>query len=209
MKLVSLLPVIILCFSFVATAQTICFDDFQSKVAIPLRQAFDKAKTDKERDSLMFAPTEAIKKLEGCSMPEFTAQTLRGESVSKQSLRGKIVVMNFWYISCAPCVAELPALNKLVRQYQDKEVVFLAFGNSTKEQTVADFLPKHEFNYQLVTDSESYAIKFLAQGVGFPTNMVFDQNGVLRYVSTGGFIDERAKTAAFDQLSPVIDQLLK
>lgn len=208
MKSFSLVALLILLFVTVGNAQSVCFEDFQNKVVIPLRQAFDNAQTDKERDSLIFEPSKALKQLEGCSMPEFTAQTLTGKSISKQSLKGKVVVMNFWYIGCKPCVAELPALNKLVEQYKGKEVVFIAFGNSTQQLTVQEFLPKHEFKFQLVTDSEAYADKFFATAAGFPTSMVFDQNGLLRYVSSGGFTDERAKTAIFNKISPVINTLL-
>ncbi len=189
-------------------SQVLNFSNFKEKVVTPSREAFNKASTDKERDSLMFVPHKAIKNLVGSPMPEFTAQTLDGKPISKQSLAGKIVVMNFWYIGCKPCVAELPALNRLVDEYEGKEVVFLAFGNSSRQRTVEDFLPKHDFKYQLITDSESYSNMFLATAFGFPTSMVFDQDGILRHISAGGFVDDRAKTAVFNEYSPVINSLL-
>jgi len=189
-------------------SQALNFSNFKEKVVTPSRAAFDKASTDKERDSILFVPHKALKNLVGAPMPEFTAQTLDGKLISKESLAGKIVVMNFWFIGCKPCVAELPALNRLVEEYEGKEVVFLAFGNSTRKRTVEEFLPKHEFKYQLITDSEAYADLFLATELGFPTSMVFDHNGILQHISSGGFVDDRAKTAVFNEYSPVINRLL-
>ena len=189
-------------------SQALNFSNFKEKVVTPSMEAFNRASTDKERDSLMFVPQKALKNLVGSPMPEFTAQSLVGKPISKQSLEGKIVVMNFWFIGCKPCLAELPALNRLVDEYQGKEVVFLAFGNSTRKRTIEEFLPKHKFKYQIITDSERYADMFFANAGGYPTSMVFDQNGVLRRVSTGGFGDDRAKTAVFNEFSPVINKLL-
>jgi len=166
MKSIYLFTLAILLFISEGHTQTICFENFAEKVVIPSQKALALAKTDKERDSLRFAPADAIKNLVGCVMPDFTAQTLNGQFISKQSLKGKVVVMNFWFIGCKPCLAELPALNTLVEQYKGKEVVFIAFGRDSKQQTVEKFLPKHEFKFQLVTEGKDYADKFLANATG-------------------------------------------
>ncbi|WP_168193954.1 TlpA disulfide reductase family protein [Pontibacter sp. SGAir0037] len=150
------------------------------KIVIPSQKALETAKTDKERDSLRFAPSDELKRLVGCTMPDFTAQTLEGKSISRQSLKGKVVVMNFWFIGCKPCLAELPALNTLADQYKDKEVVFIAFGRDSQQRITEEFLTKHEFKFQHVADGKNYADKFLASAAGFPLSLVFDQNIAIR-----------------------------
>jgi thiol-disulfide isomerase/thioredoxin len=207
MKLRSLtLSLCIFLWSFTVNAQKICFEDFQDKVGKPLQKALDEAKLDKEIDSLYHLSDVALKGLEGCQMPDFEAKTLTGKLLSRKSLKGKIVVMNFWFIGCKPCVAELPALNRLVQHYKAKNVVFIAFGNSGRELTVKKFLPKNKFDYQIVTNSKEYADKFNTPS--WPMNMVFDQEGTLKHVSHGGYVDERAKTAIYNKLVPLIDELL-
>ena len=202
----NLLSVLLLLIVIKANSQSICFEDFQAKIIQPLERAINDAKSDKETDSLMKESIKVLKSLEGCQMPTFEAVTMDGKPINTVSLKGKIVVFNFWFIGCAPCVAELPALNRLVEQYKGKQVVFVAFGNSTKSQTVSEFLPKHKFAYQLISDAKDYADKFVVSV--WPVNMVFDQSGVLQFINSGGYTDDRAKTAAFDKLSPVIAKLL-
>jgi thiol-disulfide isomerase/thioredoxin len=206
MKLFNLFVLLIVFAISEIKAQTVCFEKFQAKVITPWQQALEKAGSDKEKDSLYTVFNGLPSKLKGCQMPAFKATTLKRVPVSNESLKGKVVVMNLWYIGCKPCLAELPALNKLVAHYKGKDVVFLSFASSARGRVEKEFLPKHPFSYQHIPDAKPYESKFLVSAS--PTNMVFDQGGKLQYISTGGFVDERAKTAAFNEMSPVIDQLL-
>ncbi|UOR06778.1 TlpA family protein disulfide reductase [Hymenobacter aerilatus] len=209
MKSCSLLALALLLSGSAGYAQSICFENYQEKIVAPSRKAMETAKTDKERDSLRFVPADELKRVVGCAMPDFTAQDIQGSPISKRTLKGKVVVMNFWFIGCKPCLAELPALNDLVDQHKGQEVVFIAFGRDSKQRIVDDFLPKQSFQFQHVADSKGYADTFLASVSGFPLTLVFDQRGVLQYVHSGGYIDERAKTAIYQQVSPVIARLLQ
>jgi thiol-disulfide isomerase/thioredoxin len=60
--------------------------------------------------------------------PAFSVTSLEGKQYDLASLRGKTVVLNFWFLGCPPCVAEVPELNKLVAEFKDKNVVFLALA---------------------------------------------------------------------------------
>src|SRR5262245_507685 len=59
--------------------------------------------------------------LVGCKAPNFRVKTMTGDSLTLSELSGKVVVLNFWFIGCAPCQAELPALNALAIEYQKKD----------------------------------------------------------------------------------------
>lgn len=108
----------LLVYSFSVKAQKICFDDFAATVYQPIQQALKTAKGDKQIDSLYNLIDEAQKGLVGCQMPNFKGTTHIGKPMSRASLKGKVVVMNFWFIGCKPCVAEMPALNRLVERYR-------------------------------------------------------------------------------------------
>jgi thiol-disulfide isomerase/thioredoxin len=69
-----------------------------------------------------------VQGLVGCEAPEFDVVAVDGKRLKLSALKGKVVVLNFWFIGCAPCIAELPALNKLVDEYKGEDVVFIAFG---------------------------------------------------------------------------------
>ena len=44
--------------------------------------------------------------------------------IRTKDLKGKINVINFWFMKCAPCIAEIPALNTLVKKYKGKDINF-------------------------------------------------------------------------------------
>jgi len=62
----------------------------------------------------------------GSPAPDFTFQKFGGGTVSLAELRGKIVLLDFWATWCPPCVAEMPVLIQLAKQYESKGVVFVA-----------------------------------------------------------------------------------
>src|SRR5436190_960752 len=78
----------------------------------------------------------------GKQMPDFSATTIAGEKIETKKLRGKILVVDFWMIDCHPCIAEIPYLNKMVEEYKNKNVVFLAVTFETLKRLNTDFFPK-------------------------------------------------------------------
>lgn len=119
--------------------------------------------------------------------PDFSGVTMDGEKVSLSELRGKVVVINLWFINCPNCLAEIKELNQLVARYRDnKEVVFLAPAASTRAQLVT-FLKKTPFSYQVMPDSSIMIIqKFGTPGkngtvnIPFPMHYVLDREGNVR-----------------------------
>ena len=116
------------------------------------------------------------------SASPFSVRDLENNSFALEELRGKTVVLNFWFVQCRPCVQEMPELNELVQEYQDKKVVFLAFalnGNAELEQ----FLKKKDFNYQIIPDARVVAEQYSVEG--FPTHIIIDKAGKVVYRTMG------------------------
>ena len=65
----------------------------------------------------------------GCKIPDFNVKTINNKVLNTQDFRGKVIVLNFWFTACSPCIAEMPALNMLEKEYHDSDVVFIAFFN--------------------------------------------------------------------------------
>lgn len=64
--------------------------------------------------------------------PDFVATALSGRTYKLSNLKGKIVVINFWSVKCPACEYETPDLNRLVEDYKNKDVVFLAFAHDAQ-----------------------------------------------------------------------------
>ncbi|MGK0324190.1 MAG: thiol-disulfide isomerase/thioredoxin, partial [Psychroserpens sp.] len=65
-------------------------------------------------------------------MTELILEDIEGNSHTLESLKGKVVVINFWFINCKPCVAEIPDLNKLKAKFNNKDAVFVAIALDSK-----------------------------------------------------------------------------
>src|SRR6476646_3106450 len=76
----------------------------------------------------------------------FTALDMDGNPVDIATLRGKVVVINLWFINCPNCLEEISQLNELVNDYKGKsDVVFLGLAASPKP-ALDKFLAKTPFN---------------------------------------------------------------
>jgi len=84
---------------------------------------------------------------------DFSARDMSGKMVSIADLRGKVVVLNLWFINCPNCLEEIKLLNQLVKDYRNnKDVVFIAPAASP-QRDLESFLKKNPFDYQVLPDS--------------------------------------------------------
>ena len=118
--------------------------------------------------------------------PSFTAVGMNGEKVDTAALRGKVVVINLWFINCPNCVEEIKKLNALVDDYKgNSDVVFLGLAASPKGD-LQKFLAQNPFKYQIVPNAQMIIISKFgvpdASGeinVPFPMHYVLDRTGMV------------------------------
>jgi len=130
----------------------------------------------------------------------FEVTDIEGNTYSLEELKGKVVVLNFWFIGCAPCRIEIPGLNEMVGLYDQQEVVFIAFALDDKD-SLSQFLTESPFKYQIIPDAFEQADAYRVQG--YPTHIIIDKKGNIRSTLTGGSADRHK------QIQPLIDRLLR
>jgi peroxiredoxin len=96
--------------------------------------------------------------------------------------KGKIVVINFWFIACKPCNMEMPELNKLVEKYKGSDVEFLAIALDDPSQ-LKSFLKKTDFDYQVLSISDKDVAPLNI--TGYPTHLILNRDGKIVYKSMG------------------------
>ncbi|WP_345952655.1 redoxin domain-containing protein [Mucilaginibacter sp. PAMB04168] len=74
--------------------------------------------------------------LDGITAPNFSGQTLDGTNFHLADLKGKVVVLNFWFIACAPCRMEVTPLNEVVKQFAGKDVLFMSIARDPEPDLV-------------------------------------------------------------------------
>ncbi len=135
--------------------------------------------------------------------PEFALKDITGRLYSLASLRGKIVVLNFWFTQCGGCLAEMAELNRLKQSYDGKDVVFLAitFDDAVKVKT---FLSKKEFEYTIIPAAHKTCYDYNIYG--YPTSMVLDRSGVVKFINCSLDRDIKSQLIrAIDEIKPVFN----
>ena len=119
-------------------------------------------------------------KMEGKPLPGFNFVDINGNVYNKENCKGKIVVLNFWFIGCTACKREIPDLNKLVAFYKHrKDIVFLSIAPD-KPDSLKKFLKKMPFNYAAVSDINHLTERLNIQM--FPTQMILNRKGEIAKV---------------------------
>ena len=112
----------------------------------------------------------------GTDFPEFDLLDLNGNRLTRTELKGKVLVLNFWFIGCSPCEMERPSLNDLTKVYADnKDVVFISFAKNDKEQ-LTKFLAENPILYNVVPTDKDF-IKTQFEINEYPVNIILDRNG--------------------------------
>jgi len=96
-------------------------------------------------------------------------------------LKGKPTMINFWFTACAPCIDELPILNKLTKKYSDQvNFISITFDDKSK---VLKFNEKYEFDFDQFIDAEDYINKL---NIGaYPTSLFLDRDGIVKHAEGG------------------------
>lgn len=127
----------------------------------------------------------------GFEAPGFTLNTLDGQIISLSTLRGKVVLINLWASWCPPCRAEMPALDKVYRQYRDAGFVVLGV-NTTYQDSESDastFVQTLGLEFPILLDRDGVVSKEY-QLQALPTSYFVGRDGKIRDVVFGGPMTE-------------------
>lgn len=127
-------------------------------------------------------PDQITNELLGKEAFSFSVTDIYGKKYTLERLKGKIIVANFWFIECKPCVMEMPELNTLVDKYKDKDVVFIGFAVNDKSK-IKSFLKTKSYKYNVIADSKEVADLYKVNA--FPTHIIIDKNSIITYYTTG------------------------
>ncbi|WDF67565.1 TlpA disulfide reductase family protein [Sphingobacterium oryzagri] len=127
--------------------------------------------------------------------PSFELLNLKGEKVSLASLKGKVVVLDFWATWCQPCIRSFPGMQAAQAEYKDDADVQFLFINTWErdkeyKKNVVSFIEKHNYPFEVLYDDQKdpqtgqvMAGKFGVQGI--PAKFIIDAEGNIRYFLTG------------------------
>ncbi len=134
--------------------------------------------------------------------PALRLPDLQGKQVDLATLRGRVVLVNFWATWCPPCVEEIPSLQRLYARLQPRGLEILAVDVGEDADTMGAFLADKPVAFPVLMDSQAEALK--RWGVyAFPTTLVLDRAHRIRYAVFGAF--DWSSQEVIDALSPLLD----
>lgn len=142
-------------------------------------------------------------KFKGKKAPDVQLKTIHGKKINPAEMKGKIVLLNFWFAACKPCITEIPSLNELQQQYKSKNVVVISVSTDKKE-VAAKLAKDKKMRYAVVAEGQQVASKM--QVSTYPTSFLIDKQGVIKEVFMGASSFDATHT--YTEIKPYIEQLL-
>ncbi|MEO9476469.1 MAG: TlpA disulfide reductase family protein [Cyclobacteriaceae bacterium] len=119
---------------------------------------------------------------EGMPFPFETVRDISGNTLNPSDMEGQVVVINYWFTGCRPCIMEMPELNEVVARYAEQDVLFLAYANDIAPM-VSSFLRKHQFDYTIIPGQMTATLN---KGITlFPTHILVNREGIIEFTLTG------------------------
>ena len=125
-----------------------------------------------------------LKPWTGGPAPQLALRDLAGQPVKLSDFKGKVVLINFWATWCAPCIEELPSMQRLRDKLSLAGFEVLAVNYQEGPAKINDFLKKRPLKLTILRDHDGGARTDWGVRV-FPTSFVIDSEQRIRYTVTG------------------------
>lgn len=151
-------------------------------------------------DHFPYVPPDCIIRAQ---LPDLSMSTMDGKEISNDFFQGKLTILNFWTISCPPCIAEIPGLNHVMDTYGHEHFNYLAICPDT-EKDIRGLLKNNPWGFAQIPQAMDVILDTFNARWGYPTTFVINKNGVIIAAFAGGYSDERAVKEIEDTLGEII-----
>jgi cytochrome c biogenesis protein CcmG/thiol:disulfide interchange protein DsbE len=124
------------------------------------------------------------KALIGKPVPNLRVRMLDGRTRELTSFRGQIVLLDFWATWCGPCLAELPLLKQIAREFSPRGVTLLAVTDEEDTDQIRKTLAARKLDLPIAIDVEHHSGEFFGVST-IPHLVLIDREGIVRDVYVG------------------------
>ena len=141
---------------------------------------YEPLRKDKRFDSII----KKIKTVIGIGKPakDFSTILISGGKISLSSLKGKVVLIDFWATWCPPCVKGIPHLKELYKKYKNKNFEIIGISLDKKKDLVEQYISKEQIKWKMIYSGKAWTddIARLYKVNLIPSYWVIDKDGILR-----------------------------
>lgn len=139
--------------------------------------------------------------VDGSPAPDFALETLSGDSISLASLRGNVVLVNFWASWCPPCRVEMPGFEDVYRERRDDGFVIVGIATDVASRArIEAFVREHDITYPILLASRDVISAY--GGVdALPESFLVGRDGTIRHRVIGFFAEPALRAAVAKALA--------
>ncbi|HUF64845.1 MAG TPA: TlpA disulfide reductase family protein [Gemmatimonadaceae bacterium] len=131
----------------------------------------------------------------GEAAPPFLVATIEGEQVSLESLRGQVVLLNFWATWCAPCRIEMPSFERVYRAKKDQGFVIVGLSTDQAGTGVVErYIAARRVTFPVAMASGEIVHSYGGARM-IPTSILIDRSGRIRHTVRGIFAEPALRLA--------------
>ena len=168
----------------------------------------DRIQEERQKENPNVFSFDGVECMIGAQIPEFEANTIEGVKINRELLKGKLTIINFWFTTCPPCVAEIPGLNSIVNKFGTNKINYIAIGRDNN-QDIKEFLTKNPWRFEQIPNGNEITQNIFKIRWGFPTTFLLNKNAAIVFAFSGGKTDSTAVEEIQNKLIPVIEKELK
>jgi len=144
--------------------------------------------------NLVIDPNLPVGPQVGLRAPDFSLQTLDGKTFRLSELAGQAVLINYWTTWCIPCKAELPILEKLHQEYQQKGLMIVSVNAIDQDSMdkVQGLVDQLSMTFPVLLDQGGQFAN-LYKAMFFPTTVLVDASGVIREINLGDSTEDELR----------------
>ena len=124
----------------------------------------------------------------GSMAPDFQLMNIEGQNVALSDLSGSPVILNFWASWCGPCREEMPFLQQIYEEWQDKGVLLLGINLREDPSTITDYMQGNGLSFPVLLDTDG-SVTQNYDVLGIPTTFFIDIDGIIQMRKLGPFTD--------------------
>lgn len=118
----------------------------------------------------------------GAKLPDLEMEDMEGHIITTSSMKGKKNIINFWFITCPPCIQEMPWLNQIKENLGAKHINYIAISRDSRKDA-EEFLRESEFNFTIIPDGRRLFEAVFDHMWGYPFTIFTDEELTITHIA--------------------------